>query len=79
MESWTLSFARGWWPYMGLGSVMRFRDYSPRSEAGAQKAGGVLELRRKKTVRGTVAPREVGSDVLTFHEVFREQVDSGVA
>lgn len=79
MESWTLSFIREWWPYMNLRSVMRFRDYSLRNEAGAAAAGGVLELRMKKPVRGTVALREVGSDVLTFHEVFKEQVYAGVA
>lgn len=64
---------------MGLRSVMRFRDYSLRSEAGTPKAGGVLELRMKKPVRGTVALREVGSDILTFQEVFKEEVYAGAA
>lgn len=79
MESWTLSFIREWWPYMGLRSVIRFRDYSLRSEAGAAAPGRTLELRMKKPVRGKVSLREVGSDVLTFHEVFKEQVYAGVA
>ena len=73
-EPWTISFAREWWPYMSARSIVRLRDYELRSARGGQIQGRTLELLLKSPVRGLVSLREVGSDILTFNEVIKEQV-----
>jgi len=65
---------REWRPYMSMRSVMRLRDYELRSARGKQVEGRLLELRMKSPVTGTISLREVGSDILTFDEVIRQQV-----
>lgn len=77
-QPWTISFIREWWPYMSLRSVLRLRDYELRSARGEQIPGHKLELRMKAPVRGSVSLWEVGSDVLTFTEVIKEQVYESV-
>lgn len=74
LKSWTLSFIRQWWPYMSLRSILRLRDYEFRSLRGKQVEGQILELSMKSPVRGKVSLREVGSDILTFDEVIKQQV-----
>jgi FkbM family methyltransferase len=59
---------------MSLRSVLRLRDYELRSARGEQAEGQTLELQMKSPVRGTVSLREVGSDILTFNEVIKDQV-----
>ena len=73
-QNWTVSFVREWLPYMSLRSVLRLRDYELRSARGEQVEGRNLELQMKSPVQTTVALREVGSDILTFNEVIKEQV-----
>jgi len=55
-------------------SVLRLRDYGLRSAKGEQIEGQMLELRMKSPIQGKVFLREVGSDILTFNEVIKEQV-----
>jgi FkbM family methyltransferase len=78
-EPWTVSFVREWWPYMSLRSIVRLRDYELRSARGQQTIGKTLDLHMKAPVRGLVSLREVGSDILTFNEIIREQVYRNVA
>jgi FkbM family methyltransferase len=59
---------------MSLRSVLRLRDYELRSSKGKQVEGRLLELNMKWPVRGRVSLREVGSDILTFEEVMKQQV-----
>jgi FkbM family methyltransferase len=73
-QNWTVSFVREWLPYMSLRSVLRLRDYELRSARGGQIEGQTIELRMKSPVRGTVSLREVGSDILTFNEVIKDEV-----
>lgn len=73
-QPWTLSFIREWRPYMSLRSVLRLRDYELRSARGKQVEGQILELSMKSPVQGEVSLREVGSDILTFDEVIKQQV-----
>ncbi len=73
-RNWTVSFVREWLPYMSLRSVLRLRDYELRSARGELAEGRNLELRMKRPVPAVVSLREVGSDILTFNEVIREQV-----
>lgn len=73
-QNWTVSFVREWLPYMSLRSVLRLRDYELRSARGGQVEGRNLELRMKLPVQATVSLREVGSDILTFNEVIKNQV-----
>jgi len=73
-QNWTVSFVREWLPYMSLRSVLRLRDYELRSARGEQVEGRNLELRMKQPVPALLSLREVGSDILTFNEVIREQV-----
>lgn len=73
-QNWTVSFVREWLPYMSLRSVLRLRDYELRSARGEQVEGRNLELRMKAPVQTTVSLREVGSDILTFNEVIKDQV-----
>src|SRR6267378_1399461 len=70
---WTLSFVLEWWPNMSLRSVLRLRDYEIRNENGDAVAGKLLTLKMRNPVRGDVSFREVGSDIFTFTEVFKEQ------
>jgi FkbM family methyltransferase len=73
-QNWTVSFVREWLPYMSLRSVLRLRDYELRMARGELVEGRTLELQMKSPVRGMVSLREVGSDILTFHEVIKDQV-----
>src|SRR5450432_311572 len=71
---WTLSFIREWWPHMTLPSVLRLREYELRSTKDDAREDRVLSLKMRYPVRGDVSLREVGSDLNTFTEVFKEQV-----
>ena len=73
-QPWTVSLIREWRPYMSMRSVMRLRDYELRSARGKQVAGQILELSMKSPVKGTICLREVGSDMLTFDEVIKQQI-----
>ena len=73
-QNWTVSFVREWLPYMSLRSVLRLRDYELRSARGEQVEGRNLELQMKQPVPALLSLREVGSDIMTFTEVIREQV-----
>jgi FkbM family methyltransferase len=73
-QNWTVSFVREWLPYMSLRSVLRLRDYELRSARGEQVEGQTLELQMKTPVQGRLSLREVGSDILTFNEVIKDQV-----
>jgi FkbM family methyltransferase len=59
---------------MSMRSILRFRDYELRSARGKQVQGQLVELRMKSPIKGTLSLREVGSDILTFDEVIRQQV-----
>ncbi len=76
---WTVSFVREWWSYMSLRSIMRLREYEVRNARGEQIEGETLELQLKSPVRGQVSLREVGSDILTFNEVIKEQVYKNIS
>ncbi len=71
---WTVRFLSEWWPQMSLSSVLHLRDYEIRNTKGGAVEGAVLSLNMRSPVRGEVSLREVGSDMHTFTEVFREQV-----
>jgi FkbM family methyltransferase len=73
-QNWTISFIKEWLPYMSLRSVLRLRDYELRTAKGAQVEGQTLELKMKSPVRGRLSLREVGSDILTFNEVIKDEV-----
>ena len=77
-ESWTLAFAREWWPYMSLRSLVRFRDYRLREGTGSLIKGNKLRLRMRSPIKGEIVLRETGTDVLTFDEVLVEQVYKSV-
>src|SRR6267142_5355934 len=77
-QSWTLSFARQWWPSMSLRSVFAFRDYKLRAEKGDLIKGNKIKLRMRSPIRGEIILRETGTDVLTFDEVLVEQVYKSV-
>src|SRR5437762_12335863 len=70
---WTVTFIREWWPNMSLLSVLRLRDYEIRNERGDGVPGRVLSLKMRHPVRGVVSFREVGSDILTFSEILKEE------
>jgi len=59
---------------MSLLSVLRLRDYELRSKRGDAGGDSVLSLKMRSPVRNEVFLREVGSDIHTFTEVFKEQV-----
>ena len=59
---------------MTLRSVMRFREYSIRSEKEECLEGNLLKLVMRNPLRGEVLLRERGSDVLTFTEVIQQEV-----
>ncbi|HXQ69589.1 MAG TPA: FkbM family methyltransferase [Pyrinomonadaceae bacterium] len=63
-----------WWPRMTLRSVMRFREYSIRSNKEEYRDGNLLKLVMRKPFRGEVLLRERGSDTLTFTEVIQQEV-----
>lgn len=71
---WSLRFLSEWWPRMSLPSVLHLRDFEIRNARGDAVDGGVLSLNMRSPVRGEVSLREVGSDMHTFTEVFKEQV-----
>jgi FkbM family methyltransferase len=71
---WSISFINEWWPRMTLRSVLRFRDYSIRSNKEESLDGNLLKLVMRNPLRGEVALREKGSDVLTFTEVIQQEV-----
>lgn len=73
-QPWTISFMREWVPYMSFSSVWRLRDYELRSARGKQVEGQTIELTMKSPIQGKLSLREVGSDILTFNEVIRQQV-----
>lgn len=59
---------------MSLPSVLRLRDYEVRSKQGGTLADKVITLKMRYPVKSEVSLREVGSDIHTFTEVFKEQV-----
>ena len=59
---------------MTLPSVLRLRDYEIRSKRGEAVEGRALRLNMRYPVKSEVSLREVGSDIHTFTEVFKEQV-----
>ncbi len=59
---------------MTLRSVMRFREYSIRSDKEECPEGNLLKLVMRNPVRGEVILRERGSDILTFTEVIQQEV-----
>lgn len=63
-----------WLPYMPVRSVLRLRDYEVRSSRGGAVEGGTLRLTLRSPFRGEILLREVGSDILTFDEIVKEQV-----
>jgi len=63
-----------WWPRMTLRSVMRFREYSIRSNKKECSEGLLLKLVMRNPLRGEVLLRERGSDILTFTEVIQQEV-----
>lgn len=77
-RSWRLSFIREWWPYMSLPSIVRLMKFELRNERSEPIQDKTLRLQMKFPVRGPVVLREVGSDILTFTEVIKEQVYKNV-
>jgi FkbM family methyltransferase len=71
---WSISFVNEWWPRMTLRSVMRFREYSIRSDKEECPEGNLLKLVMRSPLRGEVLLRERGSDVLTFTEIIQQEV-----
>jgi FkbM family methyltransferase len=71
---WSISFVNEWWPRMTLRSVMRFREYSIRSDKEECPEGNLLKLVMRSPLRGELLLRERGSDVLTFTEVIQQEV-----
>ena len=59
---------------MTLRSVMRFREYSIRSQKQECPEGSLLKLNMRSPLRGELLLRERGSDILTFTEVIQQQV-----
>ena len=59
---------------MTLRSVMRFREYSIRSDKEECSEGNLLKLVMRNPFRGEVVLRERGSDILTFTEVIQQEV-----
>jgi FkbM family methyltransferase len=59
---------------MSLSSLWRLRDYELRNGEGKHVEGQILELRMKSPIQGKLFLREVGSDILTFDEVIKQQV-----
>lgn len=59
---------------MTLRSVMRFREYSIRSNKEECPEGNLLKLVMRNPLRGEVLLRERGSDTLTFTEVIQQEV-----
>ena len=77
-QTWTISFVSDWWPYMSPRSILRLRDFELRSARGTLVNGRRLDLEMKSPIRGKISLREVGSDILTFDEVIKEEVYKGV-
>ncbi len=71
---WTLSFIGEWLPHLTFRSVLRLRDYELRSARNGALEGKTLSLKPRFLLRTKVLLREVGSDILTFNEVIKDQV-----
>jgi FkbM family methyltransferase len=71
---WSISFVNEWWPRMTLRSVMRFREYSIRSDKEECPEGNLLKLDMRSPFRGELSLRERGSNVLTFTEIIQQEV-----
>jgi len=76
--SWTLSFAKEWWPYLSPLSVLRWRDAVVRTDAGLLPVDDTVTLRFKAPVRGDVRLRSASSDAYTLQEIMIRQVYSGL-
>ena len=59
---------------MSLASILRLRDFEVRSKKGGAVADKVVRLKMRYPVKSEVSLREVGSDIHTFTEVFKEEV-----
>jgi len=59
---------------MTLRSVMRFREFSIRSDKEECAEGDLLKLVMRQPLRGEVILRERGSDILTFTEIIQQEV-----
>src|ERR1044072_5448292 len=59
---------------MTLRSVMRFREYSIRSNKEECPEGDLLKLVMRHPLRGELLLRERGSDILTFTEIIQQEV-----
>ncbi len=59
---------------MNLRSALRLRDYEIRSARGDLERDKLLVLNLRSPVRGQIALRELGSDILTFNEVLGEEI-----
>ena len=73
-NSWNLTFAREWMPYVTIPSVLQLRSLELRRTAGGLIKGNRFKVRMRSPVRGPVTVREVGSDLNILKEVFVDEV-----
>jgi FkbM family methyltransferase len=71
---WNISFFLEWLPRMTINSAVKLRRHSLTEPI----AGDILTLNMRQPIRGPIALRAVGSDILTFHEVVSDQVYKSV-
>lgn len=74
LQSWTLSFIREHASLMTLNSVWRYRNHGIRAQREQVKSGSLIGLKMRPPVDQVIYLRELGSDDLTFREIFLDDV-----
>jgi len=77
-SSWTLSFAKEWWPYLSPLSLLRWRDTIVRTDAGLMPLDQPVVLRFKSPIQGDIHLRGASSDMYTLQEIMIRQVYAGL-
>jgi len=71
---WSARFIAKWFRLLSTDSLLAFRRYTLKNEAGLTREGETLTLRLRSPLNCSITIREKGSDISTFHEVIGEQV-----
>jgi FkbM family methyltransferase len=74
MSSWSLSFARKYFRYMSVLSLIRYRAVMVREKRAGVAFDETITLSLRHPLRGTIVLRPSSNDSFTFDEIFVEQV-----
>lgn len=71
---WTIELIQDWWPYLTFSSILRLRKNEVNPDVDAER----IKFNVKYPLNCEMTLRTKGSDMLTFHEVIKEEIYKSV-